>query len=408
MIAFSPPYIDDDVVNELIRTLKSGWITTGTVVKALEREIARISNVEHVICCNSATSGLMLALKWFGIGAGDEVIIPSFTYCATALAVYHLGAKIIMVDVNNDFTINIQKTKEAISSKTKAIIPVDVSGWPAHYDDIFSILQDPDVRKMFTPETKEQEMLNRVMILSDSAHSLGAFYNGKPAGSLADLTVFSFHAVKNVTTAEGGAICINLQYPFVSEDVYGKLKLMCLNGQTRDAFDKTQTNEWRYDIVLPGYKMNMPDICAAIGLAQIRKYQTTLLPRRKFIAERYNELFAKFTWAQLPDLQHGKTESSYHYYPLRIKGISESRRDSIIQEIFANGVSVNVHFIPLPLLSAFSNLGYQINDYPNAYDNYSREISLPVYPQLENDEIDFIVKVVEKAYNKIVGNDKIF
>jgi dTDP-4-amino-4,6-dideoxygalactose transaminase len=404
MIPFSPPFIDEDIITEVKETLLSEWITTGSKVKCFEREISRISNVNDVLCVNSATSGLMLALKWFGIGDGDEVIVPSYTYCATALAVYHLGAKIVMVDVNDDFTIDPEKIRRAVTPETKAIIPVDIAGWPAHYDDILKIVKDPTIHKMFNPKTEEQKQLGRILVLADAAHSLGAFYNGEPTGSLADITVFSFHAVKNITTAEGGAICIRLQTPFVNKDVYKKMKLMSLNGQTKDAFTKTTGKEWRYDIVLTGYKMNMPDVCAAIGLAQIRKYRSVLLPRRKFIANRYQELFSKFKWAQLPDLRKGKTESSYHIYPLRIKGISETQRDALMDEIFAHDVSVNVHFIPMPLLSVFKSMGYKIEDHPIAYSNYSREISLPIYPQLKDEQIEYIVKVVESAVNYIIGD----
>lgn len=404
MIPFSPPYIDDDILNEVKETLLSGWITTGIKVKEFEQEIAKISGVNQVLCVNSATSGLMLVLKWFGVGEGDEVIVPSYTYCATALAVYHLGAKVVMVDVNDDFTINPEKVREAITPNTKVIIPVDIAGWPAHYDEIHGIVNDPTIQKKFYAKTEEQKLLNRILVLSDAAHSLGAYYNGKPTGSLTDITVFSFHAVKNITTAEGGAICINLGSPFKHEEVFKMMKLMCMNGQTKDAYSKTTGKEWRYDIILSGFKMNMPDVCAAIGLAQIRKYRSILLPRRKFIAHRYQDLFKKFKWAQLPVLHKDNTESSYHLYPLRVHGISEIQRDAIIDEIIAHSVSVNVHFIPMPMLSVFRNMGYKIEDHPEAFNNYSREISLPIYPQLTDDQVDYIVDVFVKAYNSITGN----
>jgi dTDP-4-amino-4,6-dideoxygalactose transaminase len=405
MIPFSPPYIDDDILNEVADTLKSGWITTGPKVKALELEIAKLGGINHALCLNSATSGLMLALKWFSVGPGDEVIVPSYTYCSTALAVYHLGAKPVMVDVLDDFTIDPEKTRKAITIRTKAIIPVDIAGWPAHYEEIFSIVKDPVIQSMFNHKSIEQKKLGRILILSDAAHSIGARYNGKPSGSLADLTVLSFHAVKNVTTAEGGAICINLPNPYISSEVYSIMRLMCLNGQTKDAFTKNEIGGWKYDIVLPGFKMNMPDVCAAIGLAQIKKFETIIYPERKRIALRYYELFSKYSWAQLPSIFDVNTESSYHIFALRIYGISESQRDNIIIEIAARNVSVNVHFIPLPLLSFFKEAGYNILDHPNAFSNYSREISLPIYPQLTNEQVDYIVKSVEFSYNTVMGND---
>jgi dTDP-4-amino-4,6-dideoxygalactose transaminase len=402
MIPFSPPYIDKDILSEVADTLKSGWITTGTKVKTLETEIASLCGIDNALCLNSATSGLMLSLKWFGVGRGDEVIVPSYTYCSTALAVYHLGATPVMVDVLDDLSIDPEKMRKAITSATKAVIPVDIAGWPAHYDEINAIVKEKDIRGLFTPLTNEQKTLGRILVLSDAAHSIGAKYKGRPTGSLTDLTVLSFHAVKNITTAEGGAICINLPGQFASGDVYSIMRLMCLNGQTKDAFTKNELGGWRYDIVLPGFKMNMPDICAALGLAQLRKYKTKIYPRRKSIAERYYKLLSKYEWAQLPDLKHDKTESSYHIFALRINGINESQRDKIINEITAQKVAVNVHFIPLPLLTVFKKMGYSILDHPVAYSNYSREITLPIYPQLTNKQVDYIVKTVELAYKTVM------
>jgi len=403
MIPFSPPFIDDDVLSEVADSLKSGWITTGPKTKALEVEIARIASVDHTLCVNSATSGLMLVLKWFGVGPGDEVIVPSYTYCATALAVYHLGATPIMVDVKSDFTVDPDKILAAISSKTKVIIPVDIAGWPSDYDAINKIVCLPEVVRFFNPNGNIQQQLGRILVMSDAAHSIGAFYNSKPTGSLCDITVFSLHAVKNVTTAEGGAIAINLSAPFISSEVYAQMRLMCLNGQTKDAFTKTKAGGWRYDIILPGFKMNMPDVCAAIGLAQIRKYGSFLLPERKRVAEGYYRQFCKYSWAQLPLLKDGNTESSYHLFALRIKGITETQRDAIIDEITLYNIAVNVHFIPMPMLTIFKDMGYDIKNHPIAYDNYSREISLPIYPQLSDEQVDYIVDAVINSYNKVVN-----
>lgn len=403
MIPFSPPYIDQDVINEVIDTLNSGWITTGPKVKKLEGEISKATQVSDVLCVNSATSGLMIALKWFGVGPGDEVIIPCYTYSATALAVYHLGAKPVIVDVAKDFNIDIKEIRNHINTSTKAIIPVDFAGWPCDYDDILEIVSDPEIKRLFKPNSEEQNSLGRILVLSDAAHSLGAVYKGRPSGSLADISVFSLHAVKNVTTAEGGAICITLPKPFSTKKVYDKMKLMSLNGQTKDALSKSKAGEWQYDIVLPGYKMNMPDVCAAIGLAQIRKYKDFLLPERKRIALEYIEKFKKFNWVILPSMKASDKESSYHLFPLRIRNITCSERDLIIKKISAKGVSVNVHFIPLPMLTLFKEMGYNINDYPVSNECYSNEISLPIYPQLTDTQIDFIVDTLFESYKETSG-----
>jgi len=403
MIPFSPPYIDQDVINEVIDTLKSGWITSGPKVKALEQEICRLSNTPDVLCVNSATSGLMISLRWFGVGPGDEVIIPAYTYAATALAVFHLGAKPVLADVNDDFNINIDCVKKLINSSTKAIIPVDIAGWPCDYDELHRLVNDREIITMFAPRFEEQKKLGRILLLSDAAHSIGAYYKNKPTGSITDISVFSLHAVKNVTTAEGGAICISLPKSFSGKEVYTKMKLMSLNGQTKDAYSKSNAGGWRYDIVLQGYKMNMPDVCAAIGLAQIRKYKKYLLVERKRVASHYVKRFSEFEWAILPPFQNIDKESSYHLFALRIKGFSETQRDSLIEEISKNGVSVNVHFIPLPLLKFFKNEGYKIENYPQAYACYCCEISLPIYPQLDSEKVDFIVEVVIKCYKKVLN-----
>lgn len=401
-IPFSPPYIDEDIIKEVNSSLNSGWITTGPKVKELEEEISKLSGVNNVLCVNSATSGLMIALKWFGIGPGDEVIIPAYTYSATALAVYHVGAKPIIVDIKSDFTIDPTKIKKAITRNTKAIIPVDIAGWPADYDEIIKIIGSKEINDFFKPTTEEQIKLGRIIIISDAAHSLGAYYNGKPIGQTADLTVFSLHAVKNVTTAEGGAICITLPGNINNNEVYSIMRLMSLNGQTKDAYAKSKAGGWRYDIVLPGYKMNMPDVLAAIGLAQIRKYKDFLLPERERVAKRYEAHFNKYDWAEVPMLSLNNSVSSFHIYPLRVKGISETQRDQIIECISAKGVAVNVHFIPLPMLTLFKEMGYKIDDFPVAFHNYSREISLPIYPQLTNDQVDYIIKMVVDSYKEVI------
>lgn len=401
-IPFSPPFIDDDVKNEVLSSLDSGWITTGPKVKMLEEETAKYADVQHVLCVNSATSGLMLALHWLGIGKGDEVIIPAYTYCATAFAVMHVGAKPVLVDVGEDFNINPEKVKEAISEKTKAIIPVDFAGWPCDYDAIYDVVRSVEVRKLFSPATDNQHALGRIAIVADAAHSFGANYKGRSSGSLADITVFSFHAVKNLTTAEGGAICLNLPSSFNNAEVYKTMRLLSLNGQTKDAFTKSQAGGWKYDIIYQGFKMNMPDVCAAIGLAQIRKYNSAVLKERRRVAEYYNSALQSESWAQLPILKNEASESSFHIFPLRVAGITEEQRDRIIEKISASMVSVNVHFIPLPLLTVFKKLEFSIDNFPVSYHNYSREISLPIYPQLDNMQCETIVKVVRTAVLEII------
>lgn len=401
MIPFSPPFIDEDVIQEVNDVLISGWITTGPKVLELERDVKKFTGCEEVVCVNSATSGLMLALRCFGIGKGDEVIIPAYTYAATALAVYHIGAKPVMVDIKSDFTIDPEKVRETITGRTKAIIPVDIAGWPADYDALYSLIVEPEVKAKFNPTSDEQKKLGRILILSDGAHSFGATYKGKPSGFIADITIFSFHAVKNVTTAEGGCVCLKLPAPFDNNELFRKFKLMSLNGQTKDAFTKSIAGGWKYDIVLPGFKMNMPDVLAAIGLAQIKKYKDFLLPERKRIALKYENGFKKYSWAKLPQLRSDVTETSYHIYPLRINGINEAKRDAMIDLISKSKVAVNVHFIPLPMLSLFKELGYDISNYPIAYRNYSCEISLPIYPQLTNEQIEIVINSVVDAYNAI-------
>lgn len=402
MIPFSPPYIDEDVLSEVRDTLKSGWITTGPKVKALEAETARLAHVKYALCVNSATSGLMLAMHWFGIGPGDEVIVPAYTYAATALAVIHLGAKPIMADSNDDFNINIDSVRKLINKSTKAIIPVDIAGWPCDYQEFLEMVSEPEIASCFIPQNEEQKKLGRILVLSDAAHSLGAVYKNKPAASISDITVFSFHAVKNVTTSEGGAICISLPESFSEDEVYAKMRLMTLNGQTKDAYSKSKAGGWRYDIAILGFKMNMPDVCAAIGLAQIRKYQDYLLIERKRVALQYINRLQQYDWAILPTLKNYNKESSYHLFALRIKGFSEIMRDLMIEELSKKGVSVNVHFIPLPLLTYFKNSGFKIEDYPQAYNCYINEISLPIYPQLDTASVDFIAEMIIKSYKSVI------
>ncbi len=401
-IPFSPPYIDDKVINEVVDSLKSGWITTGPKVKALEEEIGRISGVKNVLCVNSWTSGAILMLRWLGLEPGDEVIVPAYTYSATALAVLWAGGKPIMVDSQEDFNISVKAIKEAITEKTKAIIPVDIAGFPCDYKSIMDLVNSDEIKAKFHPTSEVQEKLKRILVLSDSAHSIGAHYGDKRTGSETDLAIFSLHAVKNVTTAEGGAICLNLPKPFDNDELYKELRLRTLNCQTKDAFTKTKAGGWKYDIIGQGMKINMADVNAAIGLAQIREYEN-LLRERKRVFNIYTKAFADCEWAITPPSVSGIKESSYHIYALRIKGITEEQRDAIIQEISKDEVAVNVHFIPMPMLTLFKGLGYDIKNYPNAYNNYAHEISLPIYPQLSEEKVLFVAQTVIKAYKNIIG-----
>lgn len=404
-IPFSPPFVDQDIVNEVVDSLSSGWITSGPKVKALEEEICKLTGISRSVCVNSWTSGAILVLKWFGIKKGDEVIVPAYTYSATALAVLHCGAIPVMVDITRDFTIDVDSIEKAVTSRTKVIMPVDIAGWPCDYDAINALVEKDSVKKQFVAESDKQVQLGRILIISDAAHSIGAFYKGKPAGILTDITIFSFHAVKNITTAEGGAICLNLPNYFNNEDEYKLMKLYTLNGQNKDAFTKSQAGGWKYDILFAGLKVNMPDVCAAIGLGQIKKYNSFLMKERERVARAYHSFFSKYNQFELPPLEDENRKSCFHLYALRLNSCREEQRDLIIEEITPKGVAVNVHFIPMPMLTVFKNLGYKIEDYPVAYDNYSREISLPIYPQLTNEQIDYICESVLASYKKVVLND---
>jgi len=404
-IPFSPPYIDESVINEVVDSLKSGWITTGPKVKALEEEIKDYSRSKAVLCVNSWTSGAIMILRWLGLKEGDEVIIPVYTCSATALSVIHAGGKPVMVDISDDFNITLDAIKNAITNRTKAIIPVDIAGWPCDYEEIMSLVAQDNIKSLFEADSPIQKKLGRILVLSDAAHSFGASYKDEKVGSECDITIFSLHAVKNITTAEGGAICLNLPEQFNADDLYSELRMLSLNCQTKDAFTKTKAGGWKYDIIGLGMKINMPDVNAAIGLAQIRQY-ANLLSERKNIALKYTEKLSKYNWAQVPPLSDNYKESSYHLFALRINGINEEQRDMIIQEMSDLGVAVNVHFIPMPMLSFFKGLGYDINDFPKAYHNYAKEISLPIYPQLTNENINYIIDSLEASYNKVVRNDK--
>ena len=401
MIPFSPPHIDQKIIDEVSKALQSGWITTGPRTKLFEKELTKYCGNKATLCLNSATAGLEIILRWFGVKKGDEVILPAYTYSATANVIIHCGATPVFVDVNaSDFNIAIEQIEKAITSRTKVIMPVDFGGYPCDYELINTLSLKH--KSKFIAETNEQKMLGRILILSDSAHSIGASLNGKKTGALTDISVFSFHAVKNLSTAEGGAIALNLPEPFNNENVYQELCIKTLHGQNKDALAKTQKGNWRYDIVEAGYKCNMTDIAAAIGLVELERYDGDTLKKRKHIFEMYDSAFSKYDWAQLPIHKSQEKTSSYHLYALRIKGITEEKRDAIIKEIFDNDVSVNVHFIPVPMMSYYKGLGYDINNYPIAFDNYSREISLPVYYDLTEEQIKSVIDAVVTSVEKVL------
>ena len=403
MIQFSPPHIKEEAIQEVADTLRSGWITTGPKTKLFEKRLEEYCGNPKTLCVSSGTFGLEIVLRWFGVGEGDEVIIPAYTYTATASSVVHTGAKPIMVDIQpNNFLISIENIRKAISPRTKVILPVDLGGIPADYDAINALVREEKIKSLFTAKTENQKQLGRILVLSDSAHSLGAKYQGKRAGTFTDITVFSFHAVKNLTTGEGGAIAFNLPHPFDNQEVYKELNIMSLHGQSKDALAKTQIGGWQYDVIEAAYKGNMTDIQASLGLIALKYYEIDNLPRRKAIVNAYQNAFGKYDWAELPEFMNAEKESSYHLYLLRIRNITEEQRNLIIQKIFEKEVSVNVHYRPLPMHTAYHNMGYKIEDFPIAFENYTREISLPVYQDLSDKEVVTVINAVVNSIKEIL------
>ncbi len=402
MIPFSPPRIDDKICNAVVEALKSGWITTGPRTKNFEKKITEYCGNKATICLNSATAGLEIMLRWYGVGEGDEVILPAYTYSATANVVVHCGATPVFVDVNaNDFNINVTEIEKAITANTKVIMPVDFAGMPCDYEAITKLAITH--KNKFTAKSDNQKKLGRILILSDSAHSFGASVGNKKTGSLCDVSVFSFHAVKNLSTAEGGAVALNFnETVFNNEELYKYLCMYTLHGQNKDALAKTQKGNWKYDIVEAGYKCNMTDICAAMGLVELERYDNDTQIKRKFIVESYSALLKADARFQLPLFKDGERISCFHLYPLRINGITSEQRDAIIQEIFNRDVSVNVHFMPVPAMSFYKKMGYDILKYKTAYDNYCREITLPIFYDLTDEQIVTIVKAVIESVNAVL------
>jgi dTDP-4-amino-4,6-dideoxygalactose transaminase len=403
MIPFSPPRIDKLIIDAVSDALRSGWITTGPRTKEFEKRISAYCGVSNTVCVNSWTNGMEVMLRWLGIQEGDEVIIPAYTYCASANIILHCGAIPVMVDINKeDFNIDTNAIERAITDKTKAIMGVDISGYPCDYDAMYSIVNSPKNKAHFHPRTEVQKKLGRIAVLSDAAHSFGAHYKGKMAGALADISVFSFHAVKNLSTAEGGAICLNLPAPFDNEEIYKEICIKILHGQSKDALAKTQKGNWQYDVLEPGYKCNMTDIQAAMGLIELDRYNNDSMVKRKTIFDLYDKGFENEPWAIRPIHKTKECEGSYHLYLLRVKNATETQRNEIMKHIFDADVSVNVHFQPLPLLTAYKNLGYKMDDYPEAWNKYSNEITLPVYYDLTDDNIKTIIKAVKEAVKKVM------
>lgn len=399
-IPFSPPRIDERTIAAVTEVLQSGWITTGPRTADLERGISALTGGCEVLCLNSWTNACELVLRWFGVGPGDEVIVPAYTYAATANIVMHVGARPVMVDVQDDVPlVAAASIAAAMTEKTKVVMPVDIGGIPVDYDAIRAVLEAK--RSLFRPNSPAQEELGRVLFLADAAHSFGARYKGDFVGAQADVTGYSFHAVKNLTTAEGGALVFNLPEPFDNAEVRAALRRSSLHGQTKDALSKTVTGGWRYDIVEAGYKCNMTDLHAAIGCVELDRYDETLAAR-KAVCDFYDLAFGgdtrfKIQSEQVLDYDY---QTAWHLYMLRIEGANEHERDAVIDALKAEGIATNVHFQPLPLLSFYKQEGYRMEDYPKAFAFYENEISLPVWYGMRADQLERVVQGIRTACAK--------
>ena len=388
-IPFSPPDISEEEIEEVISALKSGWITTGPKTKEFEKRITEYCGSDRTVCLSAATTALEMTLRVLGIGEGDEVIVPAYTYTASCSVIYHVGATPVMVDSQIDRQeMDYSKLGDAITEKTKAIIPVDLAGILCDYDKLYDIIESK--KDLFKPNNDLQEAFNRIIVVADSAHGFGAVRNDRKSGSIADFTCFSFHAVKNLTTAEGGAVTWRDHDGIDSEKLYKEYQIYSLHGQTKDALEKTQKGSWEYDILIPAYKCNMTDIQAGIGLAQLSRYDS-MLKRRHEIVRRYDEGF-KDSKVITPVHFTENSASSAHLYLTRLNGLSLEERNEIIVKMEEAGISTNVHYKPLPLLTAYKNLGFDIEDYPNAYHLFENELSLPIYSTLTDEEVDYIIE----------------
>ncbi len=392
-IPFSPPDLTDAEIEEVASAIKSGWITTGPKTKELEREVAALCHTNKAVCLSSQTSCAEMALRLLGIGEGDEVIVPAYTYTASAEIVCHVGARLIFIDSQPDsLEMDYDAVEKAITDKTKAIIPVDIGGVPCDYDRIFSIVEKK--KELFTPSNDIQSKFGRIIVCADTAHAFGSTWHGKPIGSVADFSAFSFHAVKNFTTAEGGALTWKPREELNDEEIYKQVQLYSLHGQSKDALSKNQLGAWEYDILGPWYKCNMTDIHAAIGLAQMERYPA-LLKRRREIIEKYDQAFKPLGVHTLPHFTDEHI-SSGHLYLTRIfkkngEPVSDGERREIIIKLAERGITTNVHYKPLPMMTGYKKLGFDIKDYPNAYAHYANEISLPLFSRLTDEEVDYII-----------------
>lgn len=392
-IPFSPPDLTDAEINEVVSALKSGWITTGPKTKELEREVASLCHTDKAVCLSSQTSCAEMALRLLGIGEGDEVIVPAYTYTASAEVVCHVGAKLVFIDSQPDsLEMDYDAVEKAITDKTKVIIPVDLAGIPCDYDRIFSIVEKK--KSLFKPSNDIQSKFGRIIVCADTAHAFGSSWHGQPVGSVADFSAFSFHAVKNFTTAEGGALTWKPNDALDDEELYKRVQLYSLHGQSKDALSKNQLGSWEYDILGPWYKCNMTDIHAAIGLAQMKRYPSLLKHRREII-EKFDNAFKPLGVHTLPHFTDEYT-SSGHLYLTRVfkkngEPISDEERREIIIKMAERGITTNVHYKPLPMMTGYKKLGFDIKDYPNAYAHYANEISLPLFSRLTDEEVDYII-----------------
>lgn len=387
-IPFSPPDMSEAEINEVAEALRSGWITTGPKTKEFERLIALCCQTEQAVCLNSATACMELILRVLGVGQGDEVITPAYTYTATASVTCHVGAKVVMVDTAPDsFEMDYDKLADAITERTKVVLPVDLAGVVCDYDKIFAAVESK--KHLFSPANDIQKAYGRVIVLADAAHAFGAKWHGKMCGEIADFTSFSFHAVKNLTTAEGGALTWRNHDGVDNESLYKQFQLLSLHGQNKDAFAKTRLGAWEYDIVAPYYKCNMTDVMAGIGLAQLKRYPE-MLYRRRLIIERYNEGL-KGCDVQVLDHFGDDHSSSGHLYLVRLLGEDVEYRNVVIEQMAERGIACNVHYKPLPIMTAYKNLGFDIANYPNAYNQYHNEITLPLHTSLTDEDVEYVI-----------------
>lgn len=398
-IPFSPPDITEMEINEVAEALRSGWITTGPKTKELEKQVADLCGVNRAVCLSSQTACAEMTLRLLRISAEDEVITSAYTYTASASVVEHVGAKLVLIDTQeNSLEMDYDKLADAITEKTKVIIPVDLGGVPCDYDRIFSIVESK--RSLFHPENEIQKAIGRVIVMADAAHAFGATWKGKPIGSVADFSNFSFHAVKNFTTAEGGAAAWKDIDGIDNEEIYRKYQLLSLHGQSKDALAKTKLGAWEYDIIGTWFKCNMTDVVAGIGLAQMKRYKG-LLERRREIIGKYDSAF-KPLGIEVLNHYTEKHRSSGHLYLTRVPGISLEQRNEIIVKMAERGVACNVHYKPLPMMTAYKNLGFDIKDYPNAYKHFENEITLPLHTKLTDEDVEYVIE----NFKEVVGEYK--